>query len=100
MNFITLIEELRDELNNNVILKGHRIVQPNNIIMGKAKQMIDELIEKKAGGDKFQVSNVKMKLMFKGIMPDKITEDTPDDEEVISKIKEVAGQFNVTLSSN
>ena len=35
------------------------------MIMGKAKQMIDELIEKKAQGDKFQISNVKMKLMFK-----------------------------------
>ena len=58
--------------------------------MGKAKKMIDELIEKKAQGDKFQISNIKMKLMFKGIMPDNITDETPDTEEMIMKIREVA----------
>ena len=68
--------------------------------MGKAKKMIDELIEKKAQGDKFQISNIKMKLMFKGIMPDNITDETPDTEEMIMKIREVAEQFNVTLSTN
>ena len=62
--------------------------------------MIDELIEKKAQGDKFQISNIKMKLMFKGIMPDNITDETPDTEEMIMKIREVAEQFNVTLSTN
>ena len=66
--------------------------------MGKAKKLIDELIEKKAQGNAFQVSNVKMKLMFKGIIPDKITDDTPDTDEIISKIYEVAKDFNITLS--
>jgi spore coat protein CotF len=67
--------------------------------MGKAKQMIDELIEKKAQGNSFQINNIKMKLMFKGIIPDDITEQTPDTDELISKIREVADQFNVTLSN-
>ena len=66
--------------------------------MGKAKKLIDQLIEKKAQGNAFQVSNVKMKLMFKGIIPDKITDDTPDTDEIISKIYEVAKDFNITLS--
>ena len=68
--------------------------------MGKAKKMIDELIQKKARGDKFQESNVRMKLMFKGVLPDKITDDTPDSDEIIEKIREVASQFNITLSTN
>ena len=68
--------------------------------MGKAKKMIEELIEKKAQGNKFQISNVKMKLMFKGIMPDSITDATPDTEEILSKIREVAEQFNIKLSAN
>ncbi|MFW5944883.1 MAG: hypothetical protein ACOCTU_06445 [Bacteroidota bacterium] len=68
--------------------------------MGKAKKMIDELIEKKAQGNKFQVNNIKMKLMFKGIIPDEITEDTPDTEELISKIEGVAEQFEVSLTTN
>lgn len=66
--------------------------------MSRAKQLIDELIQKKANGDRFQASNVKMKLIFKGIIPDKITNDTPDDDEIISKIFEVANQFNITLT--
>jgi hypothetical protein len=68
--------------------------------MGKAKKMIDELIEKKAQGNSFQINNIKMKLMFKGIMPDNITDDTPDSNELISKIEEIADQFNITLTSN
>jgi len=68
--------------------------------MGKAKKMIDELIEKRAGGDTFQIYNIKMKLMFKGIMPDNITADTPDTEDLIAQIEEVAEQFNITLTSN
>ena len=67
--------------------------------MGKAKQLIDELIEKKAQGNAFQISNVKMKLLFKGIIPDKITNDTPDTDEIIGKIYEVAKEFNITLSA-
>lgn len=66
--------------------------------MGKAKRLIEELIEKKAQGNAFQISNIKMKLIFKGVMPDKITDDTPDTEEVISKIYEVAKDFNITLN--
>ena len=60
--------------------------------------MIDELIEKKAQGNSFQVNNIKMKLMFKGIMPDDITDDTPDTDELISKIEGVAEQFEVCLT--
>jgi spore coat protein CotF len=68
--------------------------------MGKAKKMIDELIEKKAQGNSFQINNIKMKLMFKGIMPDEITDETPDTEELISKIESVADQFNLSLTTN
>jgi len=67
--------------------------------MGKAKQLIDDLIEKKAQGNNFQATNIKMKLMFKGIMPDEITDDTPDTEDLINKIKEVYEQFNLTISN-
>lgn len=66
--------------------------------MSKAKKLIDELIEKKANGNAFQESNIKMKLIFKGIIPDKITEDTVDTEEILSKIYDVAENFNITLT--
>nr|WP_319397684.1 hypothetical protein [uncultured Carboxylicivirga sp.] len=66
--------------------------------MGKSKMLIDELIKKKANGNVFQESNVKIKLIFKGVMPDEITETTPDSDELLAKIYEVAKDFNVTLS--
>ena len=59
---------------------------------------MDELIEKKANGNAFQESNIKMKLLFKGIIPENINDNTPDDEELISKIFEVADNFNITLT--
>ena len=68
-------------------------------IMGKTRMLIDELIKKKANGNSFQESNVKMKLMFKGVFPDRITDDTPDSEELISRIYEVANDFNITLNN-
>jgi len=66
--------------------------------MGISKKLIEELIEKKARGNNFQINNVKMKLMFKGIIPDKINEDTPDSGETISKIYEVANDFKIELT--
>lgn len=67
--------------------------------MGKAKLLIDELIHKKAQGDAFQERNVRIKLILKGIMPDKITIDTPDTDDMIAKIYEVAKNFNVQLTN-
>ncbi len=67
--------------------------------MSRVKNLITELIEKKASGNSFQETNIKMKLMFKGIIPDNITEETPDSDELISKIFEVANDFSVTLTN-
>lgn len=67
--------------------------------MSRAFNLINELIEKKAHGNNFQVTNVKMKLMFKGVVPDKITIDTPDSKELITKILDVAKDFNITLTN-
>jgi len=65
--------------------------------MGKAKILIDELIEKKAKGNAFQIYNVRMKLMLKGIMVDKITESSNEPFDVVAKIYEVAKDFNIEL---
>ncbi len=67
--------------------------------MGKAKLLIEELVRKKAQGDAFQERNVRIKLILKGIMPDKITSDTPDTDEMIAKIYEVAESFKVQLTN-
>ncbi len=68
--------------------------------MGAMKQMIDELIEKKAQGNNFQMMNIKMKLMLKGVMVERITDETPNDNEVMNLIQEVARDFQVVLSKS
>ncbi len=40
-----------------------------------------------------------MKLLFKGVNADKITSQTPDTEELLSKIYEIAENFNITLKN-
>jgi hypothetical protein len=67
--------------------------------MGRAKILIDELIEKKAKGNNFQVYNVRMKLLLKGIMVDKINETSVEPDDVVSKIFEVARDFNIELKN-
>jgi hypothetical protein len=67
--------------------------------MSKSKLLIDELIEKKAQGNNFQIYNVKMKLLIKGIDADKITMETPDTQELLSKIYEIAANCNIKLSN-
>lgn len=65
--------------------------------MSKAKFLIDQLILRKAQGNNFQMYNVKMKLVLKGVLVDKITDQTPDTEELLNKIYEVANSFNIEL---
>ncbi len=67
--------------------------------MGRSKRLIDELISKKANGDKFQENIIKIKLVLKGVFPDSITENTIDTEEMIEKIFQAAKQFNIELTN-
>ena len=66
--------------------------------MGKTKQLIDELVRLKAQGNTFQELNIQMKLMFKGIDVKKITDYTPDDQATLTKIYQVAEDFQVKLT--
>lgn len=67
--------------------------------MGKTKYLIDELIRKRANGDTFLELDIQMKLLLKGINVKHITDATPDDAEVIEKIYEMAGRFNISLET-
>ncbi len=67
--------------------------------MNRAKILIEELIDKKSGGDVFIKSKVRLKLLLKGIMLDKIDDDVGNSDELINKIYEVAKDFDITLNS-
>ena len=64
---------------------------------GTAKSIIDRIITEKAQGDKSIEKHIRVKLILGGIMVDKLTEDTPDDPLVISRIKHVANGYGLDL---
>lgn len=66
--------------------------------MGKIKNMVDELIQKRANGKEALEINTRMKLLMKGIDVKKIDHQTPDDHKMIEKILQVAKDFNIQLS--
>ena len=66
--------------------------------MGKVKILIDELIEKRSKGVEFLKLSTSMKLLMKGIDVKKITDETPDDNDVIERIYKVASELNIVLT--
>lgn len=65
--------------------------------MSSMKELIDQIVYEKAGGDSFQMLNVQFKLMLKGIPVKNIDESTPTDQETLEKIYHAAQDFNVQL---
>jgi len=67
--------------------------------MGKAKLILNHIIQEKAQGNTFQELNTQMKIMMKGVFVKAILEDQlPDEPELINKLKEIAAEFNVDVS--
>lgn len=64
---------------------------------GEAKKLIELIVEKRAKGDPFLISITRTKLILKGVNPKRYTEDTDDDLTVISKLKDIAREFQLTL---
>ncbi len=64
---------------------------------GKIKKMIDTIIEQRSKGSPVIASTVKIKLILKGINPDKFTLNFDDDPIIIKKIEQIADDFGVDL---
>ena len=64
---------------------------------GQIKHLIDQIIEKKSRGSDLIKLTMKTKFVLKGIDPDLFTDLSPDDPEVLDKIKEAAKDFNVDI---
>ena len=64
---------------------------------GKIKQMIDQIIAKRANGNAAIEKVTKTKLVLKGVNPDNFTAASEDDPAIIAKVKQVAGELGVTL---
>ncbi len=68
--------------------------------MAKMKTMIDYIIGQKSNGNSFQEMNYTMRLMLKGIPVKTITDATPDDPQILSKIYEAAEELNVLIPNS
>ena len=67
--------------------------------MGKAKLILNHIIQEKAKGNTFQELNMQMKIMMKGVFVKAILEDqVPDEPELIDKLKGIAAEFNVNVT--
>jgi hypothetical protein len=65
--------------------------------MAKVKQMVDDLIRIRSNGKEAIAINTRIKLLMKGIDAKNITENTPDDPQMIKKILQVADEFKIQL---
>jgi DNA polymerase III sliding clamp (beta) subunit (PCNA family) len=66
-------------------------------VAGQIKRLIDTIIEKRSKNNSLLVSTTRAKLMLKGINPDAYKESTPDDPEIIARVKMVAKDFGIPL---
>jgi hypothetical protein len=64
---------------------------------GLIKTMIDRIIAERSKGNSTLASTTRTKLILKGIDPDKFGPASPDDQAVISKLRALAADLDITV---
>ncbi len=64
---------------------------------GKIKNLIQQIIRQKSGGNPALANVIATKLILKGINPDKFNDTSTDDPTVIARVNHVATEMGVTL---
>lgn len=64
---------------------------------GKIKAMVDTIIEKRSQGDDVVATTSKTKFVLKGVHPDKFDSSSPDDPEVIEKVRKIAEAWDIKI---
>lgn len=62
---------------------------------GRIKKLIDEIIEKRSGGNPTLATITRTKLILKGIDPDKYDDKTVDDPAVLQKVEQIARNIGI-----
>jgi hypothetical protein len=65
---------------------------------GKIKKVIDQIIKERAKGNIILTSTTRTKIILKGIVPEKFSERSPDDPEVLAKLKDIGRELGVDLN--
>ncbi len=64
---------------------------------GKAKALIEQLIQMRTRGERSLVAPLKIKLIMKGVDPDLFNADSPDNPVVIQRIITIAREMGFEL---
>ena len=64
---------------------------------GEIKRLIDKIITTRSKGDPTLEYTTRTKLILKGIQPDKYTNSSPDDQNVIKRVKQVGQSLGVAV---
>jgi len=64
---------------------------------GEIKQMIDQIIEQRSQGNPALVSSTRIKLVMKGIHPDKFNQNSPNDPAISKKLHTLAQELGLTI---
>jgi hypothetical protein len=64
---------------------------------GQIKRIVDSIIQQRAKGNPTLALTTKAKLIFKGLNPDRFTEDSADDPALIAKARTFAAELGVNV---
>ncbi len=69
------------------------------ISRGRAKKLLDAIILKRSRGVGAIAKAIKVKIALKGINPDSLTEDTPDDPVLLKKLLNLAQSYGLRVKT-
>lgn len=64
---------------------------------GQINKIIALIIEKRSGGNPALANTTKAKFILKGINPDKYSSSSPDDNDIIAKLKILAQELSISI---
>ena len=78
---------------------GLRVRTKSDQSKGRTKLIIDSIITQRSGGDPTVAKLIRTKFMLKGINPDAFSLDTPDDPNLVKRLKDLAAKLGVKIPS-
>jgi hypothetical protein len=78
---------------------GLRVKKKADRSKGKTKLILDSIITQRSGGDPNVAKMIRTKFILKGINPDAFSLDTPDDPNLVKRLKNLAAKMGVKIPS-
>ncbi len=90
-------EELKAKMKGFYDLGLIQPVMDKGISRGRAKKLLDAIILKRSRGVGAIAKTIKIKIAMKGINPDSLTPDTPDDPVLLRKLLSIARSYGLQI---